>query len=308
MEPMPPDPFLLIFNPRARNGRALSWIPQVKLWFEAAGIRVDMVVTERPGHAEVLARQATHPTVISVGGDGTLHEVVNGLISARSEAILGVLPLGTGNDVVKMLGMPFQPEQAARFLLDSPVVAMDYGRVCWEDEAGEHQRAFINQVGAGFDAQVASIAPRYKKVPGVAGYLVAVLRTLGQWEGPWVRVAVEGEPRYEGPMLLITASNGRSSGGGFLLTPQASVVDGMLDLCLIENTSSRRILTLLPSVLRGGHVTAREVHLEQVRHMALRSRTPLPLHADGELLSLTATRIEAEVVPAGLRMLAPAVV
>jgi diacylglycerol kinase (ATP) len=301
--------YTFILNPAAGHGAAARRRRAVEAAVAASGLDADLRLTEGPGHAFTLAREAAaeKDVVVAVGGDGTVQEVSGGILASRRPVHLGVLPLGTGNDFVKMLGMPSEPRAAVEALRRARPQAVDYGRVRWWEDGKAAEGTFVNAVGIGFDAQVAGEVGAFKFLPGVAAYLAAVLRTLARWKAPRVRVTVEQAAappyRYEGPLLLTTAGNGTCSGGGFYLTPAASVTDGLLDVCLIEGISVPRILQLLPFTLFGRHIHAREVHMHRGVRIHLESDAPLPVHADGELLTRAARRLEIEVVPGGLSAL-----
>jgi diacylglycerol kinase (ATP) len=170
---------------------------------------------------------------------------------------------------------------------------------------------FFNAVGMGLDAAVALASERFKRLPGKAAYLGAVPQVLRRWTSPHVRVTLDPEgtsPQilYEGPLFLMTVANGTSSGGGFRLTPEASLTDGLLDVCLVQCMSVRRVVQLLPRALRGTHTHAPEVRMRTITSLLLESEAPLPVHADGEVITRNMRRLEIRTAPAGLSVLTPA--
>ncbi|HLT48730.1 MAG TPA: hypothetical protein VK002_15960, partial [Rubricoccaceae bacterium] len=228
-----------------------------------------------------------------------------------------------------------------RALLRAEPHAVDVGRARWTepgDEPGRGAREvlFTNCLGVGFDALVARNAHRFKVLGGRAAYHAAVFRTLWSWRQPEVEVTAsmeevettDHEPRttdegsvlvrdpasvvrppsavvHRGRFLLVEIGNGFSVGGGFLLTPEARVDDGLLDVCVIARASKRRIVQLLPSAFTGAHVHAPEVTMHRARRVTLRSAAPLPVHADGEVLTADARTLDVTVLPGALRVLAP---
>ena len=304
---------IAILNPFADYGRTGKRRAAIEAALRDAGMDVKVWLTNASGHAIELARQAAAEAevVLAIGGDGTIHEVCRGLIGSGHTAHLGVMPLGTGNDFAKMLGMARDPVAAAHQLATATPQPVDYGRVRWieDDRAGE--RAFANNVGIGFDAQAAVEAFSYKYLPGMTGYLVSVLKTLRRWDGPTVRItAVEASDApaavlYEGRLLLVTAGNGICSGGMFYLTPRASITDGLLDLCLVEHASPWRIIQVIPRALQGRHEAEPEVRTGQIRTVHVTTDAGLPIHTDGEIAARNAHTIEIEVVPGGLSVLMP---
>jgi YegS/Rv2252/BmrU family lipid kinase len=245
-----------------------------------------------------------------VGGDGTVHEVARGLIAQGGTVPMGVIPMGTGNDFVKTIGMPGSPAAAVAALRQAQPQAVDHGWVRWEDRGVSYEQAFVNAVGIGFDARVAHEAQAFKRLPGVTAYLAAVFRTLRHWTSPPARVTVETAADddvcfYDGPLLLATVGNGVSSGGTFYLTPDASIQDGVLDACVVAHASPWRIVQVLPRALRGRHTDEPEVHMAPVRRLRLHAEAPLPLHADGEVLSTGTHTLDVRVAPGRLRVLVP---
>jgi YegS/Rv2252/BmrU family lipid kinase len=306
--------YAAILNPAAHQGRAGRQERALAAAFRGAGLDVRFYPTQAPGHAAELARTAAGEAdaVLAVGGDGTLHEVVRGLLAGPRVVPLGVVPLGTGNDFAGTIGMPGDIGGAVRALARAVPEPLDYGLIRWGETGLVHECPFINVAGVGFDAQVALDADAFKKLPGVLGYLLATLRALRRWNSPSVRISrgTASEPGplcYEGPCLFVSVGNGPRAGGGFRLNPQASVSDGLLDACIVEAAPIHRILWLLPATLWGGHTGAPEVHMHRLASLTLTSTEPLPLHADGEVLSRRAHHVEVRVVPRGLPVLVPPV-
>ncbi len=295
--------YTLIINPIAGNGRTLKKRPEIERFLEQRGVSYEVRITEGPGHAVELARKPQGRTVVAVGGDGTVHEVAYGIIAAGCTTPLGVIPLGTGNDFVKMLGISRRLDEALHQLIHGRLQFVDYGEVTVQEQPGEDIRQyFVNAVGMGFDASVAVTMRGQKKLPGVLSYLLAVFRTLRSWQAPFARVTMETITRaerrvFEDPLFLVTAGNGVSSGGGFYLTPEASVRDGLLDVCLVRDVPRLEVLRVVPRALRGTHVTHPAVHMFRTRRLRVVLEHPMPVHADGELVAERATRMDVQVIP-----------
>jgi diacylglycerol kinase (ATP) len=342
--------YAFVLNPAAENGRAGRRRAALEAVLHAEGVACTLSETEAPGHATALAREAAAEAdvVVAVGGDGTIQEVACGVYGTGT--LLGVLPLGTGNDFAHAVGMPDDLGAAVRALLQAQPRAVDLGRVRWtehgDDDALDAREAlFTNCLGVGFDALVARNVHRFKALGGRAAYHAAVFRTLWSWRQPEVEIGLsmeetaDGErttdheprttevrpqatasvqaapsvvrrpssvvPLHDGRFFLVEIGNGFSVGGGFLLTPDARVDDGLLDVCLIDRTSTRRIVRLLPTAFTGDHVHAPEVTMREARRVTIRSASPLPVQADGEVLTVNARALDVAVLPGALRVLAP---
>lgn len=295
--------FYAIVNPTAGRGAARRAWDEVHRVLTDAGAEVEMAETTRHGHAMELAEAAVRagwPAVIAMGGDGTVHEVANGLLRAsegreETAAALGVIPVGSGNDFALIAGLANEPREAARRLLASPERRVDVGRV--------GDRWFTNGVGVGIDARVAVEANRNRRFRGMAIYLWALARVLRSFRPPMIRVEMDGGEVIERPLTLATVGNGGRHGGGFWLCPGARIDDGALDVCICDGLSPVRILTFLPGTLSGKHVNASCVHMRRVRRVRITSESPLPVHADGEILSEGARELEIEIAPGRLRLL-----
>lgn len=316
---MPFRSIAVILNPAAGNRRAGRARADLQKALEASGVAYEILATERPNHAAALARRAAtrFDAVIAGGGDGTVQEVATGLLGLDTP--FGVLPLGTGNDFAHHLGVPKRPADAVRALLAADLVPVDAGIVRWQnadDATHIHEAVFVNAVGIGFDALVAAEAARFKVFRGISGYVMAVAKALRLWQQPDVEVrrprgsvaegeAVETEPPlYAGPFFLAAVSNGTSVGGGFRLTPDARIDDGLLDLCLVAGPLTLpRIGWLLPKAIGGRHLGEPEVKMDRVDRLTLRLSAGVPIHVDGEVLTRSAVEVDVEVRPSAFRML-----
>lgn len=304
--------YAFVVNPASGHGRTARRRVRLEAAIRQASLDASVRYTTHRGHATQLAEalSAEADVVVAVGGDGTIQEVVAGLATSSQAASLGVLPSGTGNDFAKMVGMPRVLEAAVAALVDAQPAPFDYGVVQWLEGTTWQKRAFVNAVGIGFDAQTAVMADRYKRLPGVLGYLVSVMHTLTTWESPAIDVLTtvgdqEEQLLYSGSFFLTTAANGCSTGGGFYLTPDASITDGLLDLCAIKAATKPRILRLLPQALRGIRLDEPEIIRAQITQLRLKTNVPLPIHADGEVLSEGTSQLAVHVVSNHLSVLLP---
>ncbi|HEX6930054.1 MAG TPA: diacylglycerol kinase family protein [Gammaproteobacteria bacterium] len=286
----------LIINPRAGRGTGARTGPDIARYLSQHGFECEARITNDHGHATELAREAAAngaDCVAIAGGDGSVFEVVNGLMQADKPVPLAVLPVGTGNDFAKMLDSPDWRTVCDR-LAAGHTMAMDVG-VC-------NGTYFANGVGAGFDAKVARIANGIRWLRGDAVYAMALLRTLAfHHDNPLVRITTERESfTHRATMLAI--ANGRVYGGSFRIAPQASIADGLLDIVFAENFSRMQILRLVPRVLGGTHLDLPGVHFLRAREVTIECDEPLPVHADGEVLQHGTERLEIRVLPGALQV------
>ncbi|HKE91428.1 MAG TPA: diacylglycerol kinase family protein [Gemmatimonadales bacterium] len=269
----------VILNPAAGRGAAWRAREPLARAFRRAGWSVDIVPTERPGHATELARAAAQGgarCIIAVGGDGAVHEVANGLLAARSSAALGVVPIGTGNDFAKLTGVyRHSVDRAVSRLVTATTARFDAGKVLGE--------FFVNSLGFGFGPAVVQTRNAMPGLKGFLSYLVPVLRTFATFRPPLLEVRADG---YEerGNMMMVEVCNGTTAGGSYRFAPDADPRDGMLDACIIRRIGLPRFLAALPRVMRGTHAGMKEVSLLRTAALVIRSpELPLLLHLDGEL-------------------------
>ncbi len=278
----------LIVNPRAGRGASLRAVEPLKRILERRGTAYEMTMTRYPGDAIGLARDSLSDLIVAVGGDGTINEVANGILG--SGKTLGIIPAGSGNDFVKSLAIPRHLERAVDTLLAGRTRDVDVGVVEIEEDAGnaregpkKTKRYFVNGIGIGFAASVAVRTTEIKYLGGTALYLLAVLQTLGKYRSPEFTIRVDSMVRSS-RHLLIAVGNGACSGGGFYLTPDARVDDGLFDVCLVDEASIPRILRLMPKVMRGAHRGEKEIDLLRGRNIRIENDFALPIHVDGEIL------------------------
>ena len=301
-----------VLNPAAGNGAAARRRPALDAAIAASGLDAEVHVSQGLGDVEALARRLAQSAdaVVAVGGDGTIHDAVNAL--AGTGTLFGVVPVGTGNDFAQAIGMPTRIDAAVEALATSAVRVLDVGRVRWTDagrpDDERRVRVFANAVGIGFDAASAAQASRSKWLGGRSAYAAAVVQTLWSWRrpGPDAEVTVGGAVVFRGPLFLVEVGNGQAVGGGFRLTPEARLDDGLLDVCVVRHARPRRVLRILPTAFTGGHVRFPEVEMHRTAGVSVRVLGgALPVHADGEAASSGASFLEADVWPGALRVMAP---
>lgn len=282
---------LVIVNRTAGHGRAARIWEQVRPVLLGRGSEYAWVETLRPGHATELARDAVsqgYQRVIALGGDGTVHETVNGL--ALSSVAMGVIPAGTGNDFAKTLALPRDPTQA--------LTAIDSGRLRRIDLARANDHYYMNVAGVGFDAEVAGEANRIPKyIQGTFGYLISIFRLLPRYSPVTLTIDLDGK-RLEQPCLLVSAGNGRYYGGGLKICPEAIPDDGLLDVVVGGDLGKAETLALLPRVFTGTHITHPKVKTYRAVRVRIDSPVPLLIQADGEIVGQTPATFE--LIPGAL--------
>lgn len=265
---------LLVVNPAAAGGRVGRQWPAIRARLRSVGLDAPEVLTEAPGHATVLAAGAVgrgERLVVAAGGDGTICEVVQGLQDAGG-ATLGVLPLGTGNDAARTLGVPLRLEAAARALLEGATRRVDLIR------AGD--RVVLNAIGIGLLGAINVNAARIKVVRGISAYLAAAAGTLFSYRCPEITLT-DGRFDFHGRMTILAIHNGVTTGGGFRLTPAAVPDDGLLDACLVAETGVPGRLARLVAGVRGTLGKRSGSYELRFSTLELGTATRLPCHFDG---------------------------
>jgi len=277
--PVPNAP-LVILNPIAGGGRAgrlAGWVSE-RL---TARPDVRLEITRRAGHAEELAADAAgrHDRVIVVGGDGTIQEVVNGLVNGEPTASVGIVPVGTGNDLARSLRLPRDPAAAWTVALGSAERPID---LALATAGGGRTRWFGSAGGIGFDAQVAaSMATRSGWQRGQTGYLLTTLTELRRFSNRRIELTIDGVPR-EKRVLFVAIANGEYYGGGMRIAPGAAVDDGILDLCIVGDVSRLTALRQLANLYRGTHVDHPQVDMAQGHTIEIAGDRGTLTHLDGE--------------------------
>jgi len=292
----------LFINPTAGRGRAGRRLPTIESLLRDNGVATGVHPSTAMGDIEQQVRaviDAGAERIIVAGGDGSVHEAVNGIMRAEKDAALGIIPTGTGNDFAKAAGISLDWQATARLLADritsnSPARRIDVGRM--------NERYFGNGAGVGFDAKVSRIARDFKWPIGDLVYLVAVLRAM--IDGiitPDMKIVAD-DFSWDGPLTLANVSNGAWVGGMFHIAPMADNADGMLDLLVVAPVSGPRILRLLPKLMQGEHMDETEIIHVSLRSLRITAAAPVPSHLDGEVQPL-GTTFDIEILPGALSLI-----
>jgi diacylglycerol kinase (ATP) len=292
---------MVIANPVAGHGNGAKVLPALRHYLTEGGLDFDLVCTTRPLEAIELAKQAAadgYRTTVAAGGDGTVHEVLNGLRAATDDnqvaGTLGIIPIGSGNDIAHMVGIPENLLGACRCLAEGQNRVIDMGRL--------DDRYFANNIGMGFDAMVSIVSRRIRYLHGFPMYFLAVLQTVFiYYKAPTVSITHDDQTTTQ-PILMATIGNGTRHGGGFFVTPLAEVDDGWLDLCIAREVSRPRIFALIPHFMRGTHVDKPPVTMLRCKRAVVTCDSGLAVHVDGEIYAEAARRLEIEILPRQLRV------
>lgn len=282
-----------IVNPVAGNGQALKTEALLKAELAGRGVQAHFRHTEAPGHATLLAREASAQAdctgVIAVGGDGTCYEVACGLMD--SQTALGIIPAGTGNDFIKTVGIPRKPREALELILRGQPRPVDVGRV--------NDKLFLNVSGTGFDVTVLDFTLAAKKyVRGILPYLFGLIRGIAHYKPVHMRFTADGETQ-ERDVLICSVANGRFFGGGIPICPDARPDDGCFDLVVVENKPRWMIPFYLPGLLMGKVLKFPFTLHRRVR--SVRIEAPgMRLNMDGELSRVDVA--EYELLPGALML------
>lgn len=282
-----------IINPAAGHGYGLKIQQELETMLAAQDEPWEILHTEYPGHATHLARRASeNPAckgVIAVGGDGTNYEVACGLLG--NDVPMGIIPAGTGNDLIKTIGIPKKPADALRCILGGTAHDVDVGRI--------NDRMFMNVCGTGFDVTVLDDTMAAKKyVRGIWPYLIGLIRGIFHHKGVHVKLTVD-DTVIEKDVLVCSIANGRFIGGGIPICPEATADDGLLDVVVVDNKPRWMIPFYLPSLLMGGILKYPFTKHFRCRKAEILS-PGMRLNVDGEVFSMDTASFE--VLPGQLKL------
>jgi diacylglycerol kinase (ATP) len=295
--------YKIILNPTAGNGNGLRAQAQIEQLFNQHNLSFDLVRTERVGHGIELSHQAVkdgYKAIIAAGGDGTVNEIINGLMQSKQEGLtlppIGVLSVGRGNDFAGSMGIPTDLESGIQALVDDNQRTIDIGRVT--AEMCPQGRYFCNCVGVGFDAITTIEVHKLPRWGGFLGFLVAVLKTVFLYNKAPMATTIYDEKTLTQRSLMISIMNGRRLGGNFLLAPDSKPDDGLFDLCIAEQMSSFAVIKMIPHFIKGDQATQSTIKTGRAAHITISSTDgPLPAQTDGEIISEHGTHLEVETLP-----------
>ncbi len=303
----------VIVNPAAGGGASRRTGDTVVRELARRGAESTLHVTRHSGHAPELVHRLVREgvgTVVAVGGDGTAHEVANGILRARDEsgdadtatATMGVIPAGTGNDFAKLLsspGLDLDRSRSYDTVATGTIRNFDVGRVSWPGGC----EYFINGMGTGIDVEVVRQIERLPRLPGFVGYLLGLLRALVRFRPVPIRLRMDGQT-IEKRVILIAVGNSDCIGGGFRICPHAVPDDGRFDICMVGDLGAVDIMRTLPRVLRGTHAGLPGVSMADAEVVELEAMNgdPLCIQLDGELrepagVGVVRVAIEAGALP-----------
>jgi len=290
--------FFLIVNLIAGHGRCKEIFPEVQKALDRYHVEYDLHYTNEPEEATDVARmgiEAGFTHIVAVGGDGTVNEVANGVVG--SDAVLAVIPAGTGNDFIRMTGIPSDHRKAVELLTRGHERTIDVGRVGAE-------RYFVNGLGIGIDAQVAQDVLKMERMRGAAAYLYAAMREVFRF--PAFSVDLEGSDwTEEKTCISLGFANGKYTGGGFKLAPLAEIDDGKIDIAAIGDFPKLERLIRLPQARKGEHLKLSRVSYHQDVQVSVSSEAKLIAHIDGEPYKLPTGGFSVSVAPKALSVLVP---
>jgi len=276
--------YYFIVNPAAGKGKKLSFLSELESFCRRERLRFEVVLTKQPGEATELAKKAANKfeVIVAVGGDGTVNEVASGLIG--TSAVLGILPIGSGNDFAKQVGYVRNLKKDLNFLLAGRVKEIDVGLV-------NNQCYFINAFSVGFDGEVAARVKKFMPYgTGFFAYLVSALKTLVSYKFCRARIVFDA------------VCNGTTYGGGFRVAPSAKMDDGFFTICLADKMGRFYALRNIPKMIKGTHINLPAVRMFTSKRVIIETENELTAQIDGEILPLN-KRYEVQLLEKHLKVI-----
>jgi diacylglycerol kinase (ATP) len=299
---------IILLNPSAGRGKAHRALDKAVAVLRRGGVEPQIHESQSSKHLTELAREASEAQpdiIVSAGGDGTAHFVLNGLIG--SQVPLGIISVGRGNDFARGLGIPSRPREAAEILIKGSTREIDLARVRNPDDAADGGKCLSGLYGCiasvGFDAEVNRFANHpARRFHGRFAYAWGILRCLKAYRAQPLVLTCDAR-NFSGEVMFAVVGNNASYGDGLRIAPLARLDDGLLDVCIVPAMSKLELLRWVPRAYRGGHLAHPRIIYFQARQITLRSPARLELFGDGEFLQELPATIE--IMPRALRVIVP---
>lgn len=285
-----------IVNPTAGKGKGKKTAQKLQEYIKDLQVSYEIRYTEREKEAEAIARRAAQEgfkKIVAVGGDGTVYEVLNGMMGM--DATLGVIPAGTGNDFARTMNISQDIREALQIILEGKESHIDCGQA--------NGRYFINVASIGLDAEIVKETETIKRyISGTTAYIIGVLKTLLKFKHSSLQIEVDGQIENK-DIMLVAVANGRYYGGGMKIAPMADVKDGVFDICIIHRISKWKILRLFPTIFSGKHIHVKEVKLYKGKNIKINGSQTMRLNLDGDIIGNTP--VEFKLIPQALKVIIP---
>jgi YegS/Rv2252/BmrU family lipid kinase len=292
----------IIINPNAGKTRKYNHIKKIENLLKKHSIRYQLFITENYRQALYLSENLIldgYRKIIAVGGDGTINEVVNGIMNSNynKEVILAIIPSGSGNDFIKSVNIPKSYKKAIKIIKDNFSKKVSVGKL--------NNLYFINTLGIGFDAKIAKSANKIKFVGGIIKYLLALFENLQNLETYNLAIKTDND-LFRNETILLSVGNGIFSGGGFPLTPTASPFNSKAEICLVSKISKFELVKSLLMVLQKKHMNHPAVKIFQTKNIEIKSDRNIDIYIDGEIPQLeTYQRFSITILPKRINIIVP---
>lgn len=306
------DIWFVIVNPNAGRKKGEKDWNQIKTLFQQSEIQISSIFTKHQGHAIDIVKKAIQDgfrKFIVVGGDGTLNEAINGILSQNTipsnEIIIGMIPVGTGNDWGRMYQIPNDYQEAVELIKNEKTFVQDAGKVSYWDKDGQKLRYFVNMAGMGYDALVAK-KTNIMKAKGGGGpfaYLINLFLGLIQYKFTFLELSIDGKEVFKGKVFSMNIGICKYNGGGMMQLPYAEPDNGLFDITLIKKTNKLKVITNIKNLYDGSFVRMPEVETFKGKQISLLSKpkNTIFLEADGE--SLGYSPMEFAIIPKSIKLL-----
>jgi YegS/Rv2252/BmrU family lipid kinase len=300
---------MVIVNPKAGSGKGLSDWPVISNQLNRSGVDFTCVFTEHKFHAVELTVKAINDgfrKLVAIGGDGTINEIVNGLFiqqkAAPNEISLAVIPAGTGNDWLRMFGIPATYSKAVQSIVNHRTILQDVGLITFYESRIRHRCYMANMAGMGFDAMVNRLFNHLKDEGRYSKnmYLRGTFRTLLSYRPKRFAVTVDGEPMYEGPVFSAAVGIGKYNGGGMNQMPNAVIDDGLLDITIVKKMNPFRVLYHFRKLYNGKIYTIPKVLARQGKRVSIETYPTSPIEIDGEAMGYSPFTFE--LIPQSIKV------
>lgn len=296
----------LIVNQTAGGGKPEKLLPEIFNIFDSMNLSYHTSWTTSSGGATDLARRAADngtDHIVSVGGDGTINEIINGILAAEKQPSLGIIPAGWANDFIKSTSIPNDIRQACQVIKEGKTKKIDLGLI-------NQQIYFANVCGIGFDAEITALAnriktehPNWTSLSAYVYVFAAIRKLLSPIPSFQLKITIDNQV-IEKEVLFLAIGNGRVEGGKFNIAPDAKIDDGLLDIWIIQKMTRARCLSLLPKAIKGTHKGVPEVNFFRGRNILIEAPEPITAQVAGEIL-IPQKKYHLEILPKKLDLLIP---